>query len=339
MNKSGGKIKFAVVGCGRISNRHIQSIKKNPNAELYAICDINLKKLEEVKKSNSEIEKIYNNFNDLLRDKNVDVINICTPSYLHPEMVIKAVSNGKTVLCEKPLGLDYKNSLKTVEAAKSKKKNVFICFQNRYNPPISYLKKILGERKLGKILMINATVRWYRDDSYYNDWHGERKLGGGILFNQAIHYIDIILYLMNKKPISVYCESKTLGHKTDVDDMAVANIEFEGNTFGLIEATTLSYPKNMEGSIILQCEKGTVKIGGMALNEIEYWEGEGKPKKKIGSQIENIYGESHYRVIDKVIKVLKGKEKPFSTAKESLLAIKLAEKSYESARKGKKIKL
>lgn len=338
MKKHNKKIKFAVVGCGRISNRYIYSIKRNPKAELIAICDIDEDKLNRTKKEHN-IKEAYNNIDDLLNNRDIDAINICTPSGLHPEMIIKCIKKGKDVLCEKPLGLNYKNSLKAVKFSKKFKKKVIICFQNRYNPPVVYLKNILEKGILGKILSIIATVRWYRNNSYYADWHGKKEMGGGILFNQAIHYIDILLYLMNKKPISVYCESKTLAHNIEIDDLAIVNILFSDGTAGLIEATNISYPKNMEGSITLQCEKGTVKIGGRALNEIEYWEGEGKPKKMIGSKIENIYGESHYEVIDKFIDVLKRREKPFSTAEESLLAIKLVEKAYESSKKGKKIRI
>jgi len=336
--KNDKKIRFAIVGCGRISNRHIYSIKRNPRAELVAICDIDEGKLNKIKKEHN-IKYVYNDIDDLLENKNIDVVNICTPSGLHPEMMIKCVTKGKNVLCEKPLGLNYRESLKVVKAAKKSKKNVIVCFQNRYNPPIVYLKEILEKNILGKILSITATVRWYRDNSYYLDWHGKKEMGGGILFNQAIHYVDILLYLMNKKPISIYCVSKTLAHNIEIDDLAIVSITFSDGTTGLVEATNISYPKNMEGSVTLQCEKGTVKIGGEALNEIEYWEGEGKPKKKIGSKIENIYGEGHYKVIDKIINVLKGKEKPFSTAEGSLLAMKLVEKAYESSEKNRMIKI
>lgn len=338
MKKENKKITFAVVGCGRISNRHISSIKRNPRAELVAICDIDEKNLNRTKKEHN-IKKAYNNIDDLLNNETIEVVNICTPSGLHSEMIIKCVKKEKTVLCEKPLGLNYKESLKSVKISKKFKKNVFVCFQNRYNPPVVYLKNVLEKNILGKILSITATVRWYRNDSYYLDWHGKKNMGGGILFNQAIHYIDILLYLMNKKPISVYCESKTLAHNIEIDDLSIVNIVFSDGTVGLVEATNISYPRNMEGSITLQCEKGTVKIGGEALNEIEYWKGKGKPKKKIGFKIENIYGESHYEVIDKIINVLQKREKPFSTAEEALLVTKVVEKAYESAKKSRKIKI
>src|SRR3989344_748437 len=186
MKKHHKKIKFAVVGCGRISNRHIYSIKRNPRAELIAICDIDKDKLSRTKKEHN-IKEAYKNIDDLLNNKDVEVVNICTPSGLHPEMIIKCVKKGKDVLCEKPLGLKYKDSLNAVKISKKFKKNVIICFQNRYNYPIVYLKKALEKKVLGKVLSITATVRWYRNNSYYLDWHGKKEIGGGILFNQAIH--------------------------------------------------------------------------------------------------------------------------------------------------------
>ena len=338
MKKNNKKIGFAIVGCGRISSRHIYSIKRNNNAELIAICDINEDKLRKVKREHN-IKYAYNNIDDLLDNKKIDVVNICTPSGMHPEMIIKCVRKGKDVLCEKPLGLNYKEALNAVKISKKSKRKVIICFQNRYNPPIVYLKKILDNKLLGKVFQITATVRWYRDNSYYSDWHGDKNMGGGILSNQAIHYIDILLYLMNKKPASVYCESKTLAYDIKIDDLATVMINFSDGTSGLVEATNISYPKNMEGSITLQCEKGTIKIGGKALNDIEYWEGKGKPKRKIGSKIENIYGESHFTVIDKFIKMLKGKDRTFSSAEEALLAINLIDKAYESAKKGKRLRI
>ncbi len=328
------KIRFGLVGCGRISKRHILSIKRNPNAELIAICDIDNKKLKKTQKEYN-IKKAYIRFEDLIDDNSVDVINICTPSGMHPQMVIKSVKKGKHVVCEKPLALNYEAGKKAVDLAKKNKKYLFVCFQNRYNAPVVYLKKILDNGKLGNILTATATMRWYRENSYYSDWHGKTDLEGGILFNQAIHYVDLLLYLMNKKPISVFCVKKTLGHKIEMDDLAIVNITFSDNTIGLIEATTLSYPKNMEGSITLQCEKGTVKIGGEALNEIDYWEGNAKPKKKIGSKIESIYGQSHSEVINKVVNVLLKKDKPFCTGEESLLVLKVIDKAYESSTKHK----
>lgn len=338
MKRRSNIVKFAVVGCGRISKRHIASIKRNPRAELYALCDIDRKKLNESQKINKS-KIAYNKLDNLLNDKNVDVINLCTPSGMHPEMIEQCVLKGKHVLCEKPLGLDYAKSLNAVKLAKRHKKKIFVCFQNRYNPPIEYLKRILDKKLLGKIYAITAIVRWYRDNSYYNDWHGKEKMGGGILQNQAIHYVDMLLYLMNKKPTYICCLRKTLGHNIEIDDMALVNIIFSDNTIGSIEATTLSYPVNMEGSITLQCEKGTVKIGGQALNEIEYWEGNGKPRIRIGNKIENVYGESHYEVIDKIINVLGKKEKSFSTGEEALLVTKVIEMAHKSAKKGKPLKI
>jgi len=338
MRNNNKKTRFAVVGCGRISNRHIYSIKRNSNAELIAICDIDRDKLEKIKKKYN-VKYAYNKIDDLLDNKEIDIVNICTPSGMHPEMIIKCVKKRKNVLCEKPLGLNYKEALNAVKMSKRFKRKVIVCFQNRYNPPIVYLKKILDKNLLGKVFQITATVRRYRDNSYYSDWHGNKKMGGGILSNQAIHYIDILLYLMNKKPVSVYCESKTLAHDIKIDDSATVMINFVDGTLGLVEATNISYPKNMEGSITLQCEKGTVKIGGKALNEIKYWEGKGKPKRKIGSKIENVYGEGHFTVIDKFIRMLKGEDRIFSSAEEALLAIKLIDKAYESAKKGKRLKI
>ena len=332
------KKRFGLVGCGRISKRHILSIKRDPNAELVAICDINNEKLRRTQKEHN-IKKGYIKFQDLINNNSIDVINICTPSGMHPKMVSESIKKGKHVVCEKPLSLNYQKGKKAVDVAKKEKKHLFVCFQNRYNKPIVYLKNVLKKGGLGKILAITATVRWYRDDSYYSDWHGKEKIGGGILFNQAIHYVDMLLYLMNKKPISVFCERKTLAHNIEIDDIAIATIIFSDNTIGLVEATTLSYPKNMEGSITLQCERGTVKIGGEALNEIEYWEGNTKPNKKIGSKIENIYGESHSEVINNVVNVLLNKDKPFCTGGESLNAIRVIEKAYESSIKGKKLSL
>lgn len=308
----------------------------NPCAELVAVCDVDKEKLRKIQEDYN-IKKGYNNFKDLLSDSSIDIINICTPSGIHPEMVIESIKSGKHVLCEKPLSLNYKEGKKAVDLAKKKNKHLFVCFQNRYNAPIVYLKKALDKGELGNIFAATATVRWYRDNSYYSDWHGKEKMGGGILFNQAIHYVDMLLYLMNKKPVSVFCERKTLAHNIKIDDLAIANIVFSDNTIGLIEATNISYPENMEGSITLQCERGTVKIGGEALNEIEYWEGNAKPNRKIGLKIENLYGESHYKVINNVINVLLKKDKPFCTGKESLNVIKVIEKAYKSSINGKKV--
>jgi len=340
MNKK--KINFAVVGCGRVSRKHLESIQKNPRATLLAVCDCNFKKVSKAKKEYG-VHYAYTEYGKLLKNKDIDVINICTPSGLHPKMIIAAAKANKNILVEKPLSLNLKEAIKSVEIVKKQNKLLGVVFQNRCNFPIKYVYEKLKKNLLGNILLITATVRWYRPPSYYKDeWHGRKNMDGGILFNQAIHFVDMLLYLMNKEVKSVYCTSSTLAHNIEIDDVALVNIKFNDGTLGVVEASTISYPKNMEGSITLQCEKATVEVGGRALDKVVYWEGKSKPKIPIicsRKDKEDIYGTGHYEVINNMVDAIRNKKKLICDGDNAIKTIKVIEKAYLSSIKRKEVKL
>jgi len=337
------KIRFALVGCGRISSKHYIPLRNHKRAEISLICDKKKKRITEYEELDKQIPSTLK-YDDVITNDSIDIIDLCTPSGLHPDMAIAAAKKGKHVLCEKPLALSYKDALKVVQCFKKNNVSLGIVFQNRLNPPIKYLKDKLTKGVLGKIQLITATVRWYRPDSYYHDeWHGKKVMDGGILFNQATHYVDMLLYLANKKVKSVYCKSATLGHKIEIDDAAILFLKFTDNTLGIIEASTLSYPQNMEGSVTLQCKNGTVKIGGKALDVIEYWEGAGKPqdfnKYRCSRKDNSVYGNSHDHIIDNMINHLSRKEKLVCSGSDALYAIKVIDAAYKSAKLGREVKV
>lgn len=340
-SNSESSLKVALVGCGRIADRHYDSWRMINNVDLI-LCDVNKKNLLKYSKSDAHIS-CCNSYSDILKDSRIEIIDLCTPSGLHPSMAILAANHKKHVICEKPLALNYEDACKVVSVFKKEKRLLAVVFQNRLNPPVSYLKNCLNKKMLGRINIITATVRWYRDKKYYSDgWHGKKSMDGGILYNQAIHYVDILLYLKNCNVKSVYCYSSTLHHKIEIDDVVVMILKFEDGTVGLIEASTISCPKNMEGSVALQCDKASLKIGGSALNKIEYWEGACKPvddKNIVGEDVESIYGKSHNLVIHNFHNAVNNKTSALCSGEDALYAMKVISAAYKSVNSGREEKV
>jgi UDP-N-acetyl-2-amino-2-deoxyglucuronate dehydrogenase len=335
-------IKFALIGCGKIGTRHAEHIAKK--GKLLAVCDINKSKATafgEKYKCKSYVSLKY-----LLEDlKNeIDVVAICTPNGLHAEHSILALEYGCHVLCEKPLAISSNDGNEMIAAGKYNNRYLFVVKQHRFNPPVVAVKKCIDNGYLGKILSIQLSCFWNRGADYYaNSWKGTKDLDGGTLFTQFSHFIDL-LYWMFGDVSYVSAITKNLAHQgiIDFEDTGVVIMEFKTGAIGTINYTVNAHGKNMEGSLTVFGEKGTVKIGGQYLNELEYQNIEGYeikdlPKGNVANNYGNYFGSmsNHDKVYENVINVLENGNSITTNAFESLKTVEIIERIYAAAKKNK----
>lgn len=283
-------LNFGIIGCGRIAEKHAEQIKSI--GKLVAVCDIDNNKLKEFKKKHNV--NGYLKIEDLIAcEKSIHVFAICTPNYLHAQQTILCLQKGFHVLCEKPMAIDVSDCINMMAEAESAKKELFIVKQNRFNPPVVAVKKLLDEKKLGTIYSIHLNCIWNRDAAYYKSaWKGKIEMDGGILFTQFSHFIDLLYWMFGDVKEAIAYTSNLAHQKIiEFEDTGVACLKFKNGMLGSIHFTINSYKKNMEGSLMVIGEKGTVKIGGAYLNTLEYQQIENYTIENIPQgNIENEYG-------------------------------------------------
>ncbi len=265
------KIRFAVVGCGHIGKRHTEMITRDEKAELVALCDIRPKEELGVEAYPVPFAK---NLEELLKiASDVDVINICVPNGLHAEMAIKAIEAGHHVVIEKPMALTLADAERVIYTSLRYRKQVFCVMQNRYSPPSVWIKEMVDSGKLGQVYMVQLNCYWNRDDRYYKPggWHGDARLDGGTLFTQFSHFIDIMYWLFGDI-CDIQARFADFNHKglTDFEDSGFVNFRFVNGGMGALSYSTAVWNKNMESSMLIVAENGSVKIGGQYMNEVEY---------------------------------------------------------------------
>jgi predicted dehydrogenase len=331
------RINFAVIGCGYIGKRHAEHISKLGN--LVAVCDI--KEEKAIQLSDSYNCKYYFSVDKLLDESgNVDVVSVCTPNGLHAEHTIKALKKGNHVLCEKPMALNASDCKLMIKTSKEVNKTLFIIKQNRFNPPIAALKKIIDEDRLGRIINVQLNCFWNRPDAYYleSDWKGKKALDGGVLFTQFSHFIDLLYWLVGDVS-KVYSITKNFMHPNTIEfeDSGVVALEFNNGAIGTINFTINSFKRNMEGSITIFGEKGTVKVGGQYLNVLEYQSIDNFVISDIPeSRPANEYGfyqgsmSNHDKIYENVVYVLNNNGKIATTGEDGLKTVEIIEKIYSS---------
>ena len=333
-------IKFVIIGCGRIAQRHAEHI--NNNGKLMAVCDTDFVKAKKL----GEKYKVtpYNNIEDLLKnEKNIDVVSVCTPNGLHAEQTVKSLQAGHHVLCEKPMAINVHDCGVMIQEAEKANKRLFIIKQNRFNPPVIKVKKIIEEGGIGKIYSVQLNCFWNRKLDYYKDstWKGTVKLDGGTLYTQFSHFIDL-LYWMIGDVKEVFAFNNNFAHQKiiEFEDTGVIALKFYNGVLGTINYTVNSYSKNMEGSITIFGEKGTVKIGGQYLNELEYQDFEnGTIKDLPKGNPPNNYGKyfgsmsNHNQVYENVIDVLSNGGIIATNGFEGLKTVEIIDKIYSAAAK------
>lgn len=330
------KIKFAVVGCGHIGKRHAEMVVREPNAELVALCDVR-------PKDDLGIEDyavpFFSDINSLLSSGlDIDVINICTPNGYHAEMAVMAIETGHHVVIEKPMALSVQDAEKVVYTALKYSKQVFCVMQNRYSPPSQWIKNVVETGLLGKIFMVQLNCYWNRDDRYYKsgNWHGDKSLDGGTLFTQFSHFIDIMYWLFGDI-MNVQARFKDFNHEklTAFEDSGFVNFEFVKGGMGSISYSTAVWNKNMESSMTIVGEKGSVKIGGQYMNEVEYCHIQDYVMPELApTNPGNDYGpykgsaQNHNFVIENVVKVLSNHASITTNVLEGLKVVDIIQKIY-----------
>ncbi|HMM77821.1 MAG TPA: Gfo/Idh/MocA family oxidoreductase [Gammaproteobacteria bacterium] len=338
------RIRFAIVGCGRISDRHTDAIKRHhERAELVAICDTD----RDVLASNSKALDVpgYDNLEQLLQKSDADIVTLCTPSGLHPAQAIQVARGGRHVITEKPMATRLVDGKRMVAACDEEGVQLFVVKQNRLNPTLQLLKRAMTKRRFGRIYMVNVNVFWTRPQEYYDSarWRGTWEFDGGALMNQASHYVDLLDWLIG--PIeSVHAYTSTLERNIEVEDTGVANIKWRSGALGSVNVTMLTYPRNLEGSITILGEKGTVQVGGVAVNEIKHWEfadqDDDDVKVKDSSyQTSSVYGVGHPMYYDNVIRALRGEARPETDGREGLRSLETLIAMYTSARDARRVSL
>jgi len=333
---------FGIIGCGKVSQRHINAIRSLDNSELIAVSDSDINKLDKVAKENNI--KAYTNYTELLNNPNIDAVSICTPNSTHTSIGIAAAKAGKHVLTEKPIGINLEEVEELIRTCKENNVKLSVVKQVRLNPAVQALKKLINEKKLGKILSANVTVRWNRNKDYYesSSWHKKKDIDGGTLINIAIHYLDIIQWLLGSVKSVV---GKTKPHSipdVEVEGLGSAIIEFKSGTLVTLEYTVCTYKRNLEGTLTVLGEKGTVKLGGKAFDEIEIWDVEGLEKP----DIEILKGESgsvdgvspyHKAVYENFLSAIDNKAPIFTDGEDAKRSLEIINAIYKSAETRKEV--
>jgi UDP-N-acetyl-2-amino-2-deoxyglucuronate dehydrogenase len=340
----GRKIRVAVVGCGRIAKNHFSALRAHSDDfELVGVCDSDPGRKTEAASQHGVHG--YTTMRELLRDSDADVIVLATPSGLHARQAIEAAQAGRHVVTEKPMATRWEDGRRMVEAFDLAGQRLFVVKQNRTNATLQMLKRATERHRFGRIFMIAVNVFWTRPQEYYDSegWRGKWEFDGGALMNQASHYVDLLDWIGG--PVeSVQAYTGTLARNIEVEDTGVAGIKWRSGALGTLAVTMLTYPKNFEGSITVLGEKGTVRIGGVALNQILHWEfdtPEPDDEKVHGSSYatHSIYGYGHSLYYENIIGVLRGKSEPDTDGREGLRSLELLTAMYISARDGRRVSL
>jgi len=328
---------IAVIGCGRVARKHAWAISRIPEAQIIAVCDVVSEKAREFAALHG-YSRFTTDYRKLLDIPALDLFSICTPSGLHYEMAEACMNAGKHVLVEKPLTLKPGHAFNLFRKSQKADTVLGVVLQNRFNPPMQELKRLVGE--MGKPLLINASCRWYRPQSYYEDsWHDDFEMAGGVLLNQAMHHIDALQWLMGDVK-SVFAYAGTLGHEIESPDSVVAMILFKNGAFGTLEASTITWPQNIESSVTVFSERGSVKVGGTALNRMEFKAvGDAPLWRSHHPDPQDVYGEGHLAQYEEVIDAILEGRQPTTNAYEGLKSVRIADAMYQSAKTGKEIKL
>ena len=339
------RIRFAVVGCGRISGKHLEALEAHRDrAELVAVCDDSPAALEAAVARTGVPG--YASLDDLLRDAPADAVVLATPSGMHAAQGIRCAAAGRHVVTEKPMATRWRDAKDLVRACDEAGVDLFVVKQNRCNPTLRLLKRAVEKGRFGRIYMVNVNVFWNRPQDYYDAarWRGTWEWDGGAFMNQASHYVDLLDWLVG--PVgSLHAMTATLARNIQVEDTGVVNIQWRSGALGSMSVTMLTYPRNLEGSITLIGEKGTARVGGVAVNKIEHWEF-AEPDEEDDAQVEgasygtaSVYGVGHPLYYDNVIGALRGEQEAQTDGREGLKSLELLTGIYLSARDGRPVSL
>ena len=340
------KLNVALVGCGRISERHLSAFSTlKDKVDIKAVCDQDSNKLEKAV-GITDIKR-YTDFQKMLESERIDLLAITTPNGLHASQIITAANFVKNIVTEKPMAIKWQDGLMASQECEKKGVGLFVIYQNRFNATIQAVHRAITTGRFGKIYMITSNVFWQRPQAYYDKdatWHGTKSIDGGAYFTQASHYVDLMQWFAGSTPKTVYAKLSTLARKIETEDSGIVTIEWANGTLGNINLTVLTYPKNLEGSITILGEKGTVKIGGVALNNVEIWDvadklPEDEAIQNLSYDTASVYGDGHVTNYKNIINAIQGNNPALIDGKEGLKSVKILTAIYESNQLGKPIEL
>ena len=335
--------RVALVGCGRISRNHFDALRRVEGLVLGAVCDLVAERAEAA--GAEQGVPWFTSYEKMLESAPCEVVAICTPSGMHPRHGIAAAAAGKHVISEKPMATRLDEADALVEACDRAGVQLFVVKQNRLNPAVQLLRRAIDKGRFGRIYMANTTVRWARPQEYYDQapWRGTWEFDGGAFMNQASHYVDLVQWLVG--PVeSVLAKTATLARRIEAEDTGVAVLKFRSGALGTIEVTMLTYPRNLEGSITILGEKGSVKIGGTAVNRVEHWtfaeyDDDDKLVDAAATSPPNVYGFGHEGYYRNVLEVLRGKAPADTDGRAGRKSLELILGIYEAARTGCEVPL
>lgn len=328
-------LNFAIVGCGHIAKKHAEAIKNAEGANLLAVCDTIPENMTPY------IEEYgvqgYEDLDDLLKNPEVDVVNICTPSGYHAPLAIKAANAKKHVVVEKPISLTLEDAQAIIDACNENGVKLSVVHPNRFRPAVKAIRKAMDEGRLGKLSHANATVRWNRNQAYYDQapWRGTKSLDGGVLMNQAIHNLDLLLWLMGDID-EVQSMTATRLRKIEAEDVAIGLVRFKNGALGVIEAATTIYPKNLEETLSVFGETGSIKLGGVTANKIDHWNIATMDEAETEALVNEIEADpfgtpGHQCIIEDMVEAIKEDRTPIVTGEDGKKALELVIKLYEAA--------
>lgn len=332
------RIKFAIIGLGRIGPRHASHILKHPKGLLSAVCDI-----DESKRSLFPDTPFFTNYKELLAANTAEVISVCSPNYLHAAMCIHCLQTGHHTICEKPMAISTKDCELMISAALDAQRHLFVVKQNRYNPPVAEVKRLLEENILGTVYQVSINCFWNRNEKYYtsSDWKGSKEKDGGCLYTQCSHFVDIMYFLFG----NIKCHAglvKNAGHQdlVEFEDSGTFVLESEEGALINFNFSTCTFAQNMEGSITIIAEKGTVKIGGQYLNTIDYQKIDNYEIADLkDGALCNDYGDykgsmsNHDKVIENVIATIGGTAKNATNGFQGMKVVEIIESMYKVSAK------
>ena len=339
----GRKIRIAIIGCGRVSKNHFDSIEKHHNSiKLVSICDNQKKILNEYKKKFKVTG--YIDLENMLNNEKLDLVSLCTPSGMHANQTKLCAKYGLNVMTEKPMATSWKDGLSMVKVCDDQKVRLFVVKQNRRNPTLQLLKRAINEKRFGKFHMVHLNVFWQRPQTYYDqaNWRGTLEYDGGAFMNQASHYVDLLEWLIG--PVDSVQSMMSTTRDIEVEATGVLIVKWKNGALGSVNVTMLTYNKNLEASITIIGERGTVRIGGVAINDIQHWEFDKKKDydeniKEVSYETTSVYGFGHPLYYKNVIDVLHGKAEPETDGREGLKSLEILIAAYLSARDNKTISL
>ncbi len=338
------KVKLGLIGCGRIAKNHLDAVSQIPEAEFVAVADIIAEKAQATAESYG-IKAVYTDYHEMLEKEKLDAISICTPSGMHPQMGIEVAKHGVHVITEKPMGINIQGADNLIQACDQHNVQLFVVKQNRLNSTMQLLKRAIDKERFGRIYLAQSNVFWHRPQTYYDaeKWRGTWEFDGGAFMNQASHYVDALYWLLGNVA-SVMAYTATMARRIEAEDTGCAILHFRSGIVATLNVTMLTYPKNFEGSITIIGEKGTVKVGGVAVNKIEKWEFEDyddddRIAQDANYQPPNVYGFGHNPYYRNVVDVLLQRGTPSTDGRDGRKSVEIVQAIYQSAKTGKRVSL